>query len=351
MDTEKYNIAMPGRIVEYFPVDQTATVRISNDRTYSTSDASDLQTSKTREIQGVPVFTAGGGGYSLTFPIKAGDTCLLMFSQFGYDHWLYNDSDSAGVRFDGEPEEWTKRAFDLADGFCQVGYNTIPKAHTNYQDDGAEFRNSDRTARMKLLDTGDVEIGGAKVTTTASGIILNSSDVGINTLSPLIWFSGDVTMFTSLSMAGNTINNVANPAAPQDAMTKAYADANYAAASGSAASPAEVASSVQSGVADAVATMIPASGWVSRVSGTLTSKLKGCTVAWDTNHFVVTMDTALGHIDDLCITLGCNDSVFAGVSATYYKLSSSAFSIYVRQTSTEAILTAGVVSFTVTDLG
>ena len=90
IDNETYSIILPARIVEFFPLDQTATVLVCVDSIYS--DSSDLQSSRGRvPLEGVPVHTPSGGGWSITMPIKAGDTCILFFSQVGYDHWFYED--------------------------------------------------------------------------------------------------------------------------------------------------------------------------------------------------------------------------------------------------------------------
>ena len=82
MDIDDYSIMMPGRILEYFPETQTATVRISVERTYDTAVSSSNRITRAL-LEDVPVHTPSGGGWSLTFPIRVGDTCLIMFSQFG----------------------------------------------------------------------------------------------------------------------------------------------------------------------------------------------------------------------------------------------------------------------------
>ena len=183
MKIDDYSIIMPGRIVEYFPETQTATVKISDARTYSTSSEDDVQATRPL-LEDVPVYTSGGGGWHITFPIKPDDPCLLNFSQFGYDHWLFDNKDDAGIRSNNQPQPWTKRRFDLADGFAQVGWNNIPTAITDYNPDSAEFRNEDASQRLTLLDDGNIEIvtGTTKITLTGDSIILDSdSEVTVNT--------------------------------------------------------------------------------------------------------------------------------------------------------------------------
>ncbi len=130
IDTQMYSLMLPARIVEYFPETQTATVQICAETIFSSSEeASEI---KLREpLQGVPVHTVGGGGWHLTMPIKTGDTCIISFSQVGYDHWLYKDKDEAGL-LAGLPKPHLHRQFSEDDGFVTVGFNTLPRAIKKY---------------------------------------------------------------------------------------------------------------------------------------------------------------------------------------------------------------------------
>ena len=130
IDSQKYSLMYPARIVEFFPETQTATVQICAETLFST--AASLSGLKVREpIEGVPVHTVGGGGWHMTHPIKTGDTCIISFSQVGYDHWLYEDKDTAGT-LAGLPKPQLKRQFHEDDGFCTVGFNTLPRAIKKY---------------------------------------------------------------------------------------------------------------------------------------------------------------------------------------------------------------------------
>ena len=202
MNTEDYSIIMPGRIVEYFPETQTATVKISNDRTFSTVEETDQQV--VRELlYDVPVFTPGGGFWHLTFPIKTDDPCLINFSQFGYDHWLFDNEDAAGIRDDGHPQPWTERRFSLDDGFAQVGWNNIPTAIADYNPTDAEFRNVDRDQRVSLLEDGQIHIktGSTTINLTKDGDIDINTDTNITAT-----VGGNMTA----NVTGDTVVNCAN---------------------------------------------------------------------------------------------------------------------------------------------
>lgn len=85
----------------------------------------------------VPVVFPGGGGFTLTFPVKTGDECLVVFASRCIDAWWQN----GGVGVPMEP-----RMHDLSDGFALVGVRSqarkFPVNSTNVQlrsDDGATF--------------------------------------------------------------------------------------------------------------------------------------------------------------------------------------------------------------------
>lgn len=62
-------------------------------------------------IDGVPVFMPHAGAAQITYPVKAGDSCLIVFSERSIDEWL-------GV---GSDDNHDPRQYDLTDGFCFVG--------------------------------------------------------------------------------------------------------------------------------------------------------------------------------------------------------------------------------------
>lgn len=197
---DDYNIQMPGRIESYDPVTQLGVVRISNDKTYSNS----TETSRQRKrvlLRDVPIQTPGGGDWHMTFPIKKGDACLISFSQFGYDHWLYEDKDSAGVRADGQPQTWTNRRFSTRDGFAQVGFNTVPRAIADYSATDSEWRNDDRVQRITLEEAGNIHIAAGSTTIN----ITKDGDVTIT--APTTAIVGDLTVTGSVVAQGEVTGN------------------------------------------------------------------------------------------------------------------------------------------------
>ena len=203
MNLDDYEFQKPGRIVEYFPTTQTATVRISNDRTYDSSSNDDEQVLPVLLYE-VPVFTAGGGGWHMTFPIKAGDTCLLSFSEFGYDHWFVDNKDSAGILDDGDPPAWTERRFNLDDGFAQVGWNNLPTAIQNYHAANSQWRNASADQVISLnADTSITITSPISLTVNAPAVTVVGDTVDFNTSTKITMTSPEVEITGNLLVGGN----------------------------------------------------------------------------------------------------------------------------------------------------
>lgn len=116
----------------------------------------------------VPVQFAGGGGFFLTFPVKAGDECVLYFSERAIDFWFV----SGGVQL---PAEY--RLHDLSDAFALVGVNSLPNVIPNFQTDATELRTRDRATRITIKDDGTIEnvnAGGSTELTPAGKFTINA---------------------------------------------------------------------------------------------------------------------------------------------------------------------------------
>lgn len=156
LSIDNCNFNFPIRIVEFYPEDQTADIIICAEKV--TKDSTENQKSNKRGmIERVPVHILRGGQYAFTQPIEAGDTGTVYFSQVGYDHWLYEDKDEAGL-LSGLPKPWLKRKFSEDDGFCTVGFGTIPRTIQNYSSTDSEWRNTDVSQVIRLKPNGDIEL-------------------------------------------------------------------------------------------------------------------------------------------------------------------------------------------------
>lgn len=93
-----------------------------------------------------PVLWQGGGGVTLTFPIVAGDECLVVFASRCIDAWW----DQGGVQ---DPAE--VRMHNLSDGFALVGVRSLPRAF-EVSSSEAVLRSDDGETFVKLNPAGQL---------------------------------------------------------------------------------------------------------------------------------------------------------------------------------------------------
>lgn len=91
-----------------------------------------------------PVVFPHAGGCALTFPVKPGDECLIVFSCRAIDLWWQ----SGGVQPPAET-----RMHDLSDGFVIVGPFSQPKTIPDVSTSCVELRSADRQARISIDPT------------------------------------------------------------------------------------------------------------------------------------------------------------------------------------------------------
>ena len=202
--------SLPARIKKYYPETQTADVTVCAEKVVNNVD--ELQAIRTWEtVLQVPVHTASGGGFALTFPIIPGDTCHLIFSQVGYDHWFVEDKDTAGKLF-GIPQPHLRRSWSLDDGFCYVGLNPLPRVITQVSPTDVVLRNKDLTSEVTIRDDGSINArkGTTNIEIQADGNIeINAPQTTINgnvVLNGNLSHVGNYSLFGNLSTLGQTVD-------------------------------------------------------------------------------------------------------------------------------------------------
>jgi hypothetical protein len=129
---------IPGIIASFDPDTQTASVQPAIKRIFTEQGAVNLPL-----CVDVPVAFPGGGDFFLTFPVKPGDECILLFSERAIDNWHA----SGGTQ---TPAEY--RLHDLSDGIAIVGLNSQPHKLAALQMTGAEMRTRSRSTYIRLED-------------------------------------------------------------------------------------------------------------------------------------------------------------------------------------------------------
>lgn len=98
--------ACPATIVSFDA--GTCVANVKPTMTYYKSDGTTLDYPV---IIGVPVFMPRAGSSQITYPVKAGDSCLLVFAERSIDEWMGK----------GNSDNHDPRRYDLTDAFCFVG--------------------------------------------------------------------------------------------------------------------------------------------------------------------------------------------------------------------------------------
>jgi protein gp138 len=137
----------------------------------------------------VPICWQGGGGLTFTFPIAAGDECLIVFASRCIDQWWKNGFTApAGQKgADGNPVNALNDPplfcmHDISDGFALVGVRSLPRKLTGFNATTARLRSDDNTfyfeadpvnKAINMVASGGVSING--VTVDSSGNVANAA--------------------------------------------------------------------------------------------------------------------------------------------------------------------------------
>lgn len=135
-----------------------------------------------------PVQFPAGGGCTLTFPVKAGDECLVVFSSRCIDAWWQ----SGGIQV--QPE---LRMHDLSDGFALLGFRSQPRVIGNISTTAAQLRTDDGAAFVEVNSTSHA------INATTSGAATVSAQGGITLTAPLVTINGDVQVNGKVSTTGD----------------------------------------------------------------------------------------------------------------------------------------------------
>jgi hypothetical protein len=137
-----------------------------------------------------PVQFPAGGHCTLTFPVRSGDECLVVFASRCIDAWWQ----SGGVQ-----EQAELRMHDLSDGFALLGFRSRPRALAGVSGSSTQLRSDDGATYIDLNPTQQ------KVKIVAPG--------GFDVVAPLSTFSAAVKITGLLSFIGGMVGSAANGAA------------------------------------------------------------------------------------------------------------------------------------------
>lgn len=125
--------AAPGKIINY----SSGLASVQPSIRYKVEDGRVLDAPV---IVNVPVYFPTGGAASITYPIKPGDDCCIVFAERSIDDWLKG----------GESED--PRKFDLTDAMCFVGM----KPSRNHSNEAIEITHG--SCMLRIPDGGPVSL-------------------------------------------------------------------------------------------------------------------------------------------------------------------------------------------------
>lgn len=133
-------VAMPGIIQSFDPDAVTAVVQPAIKGAEQDESGAEGSVNLPLLVD-VPVLFPRGGGCTLTFPVKAGDECLVIFADRCIDFWWQ----SGGIQ---EPVD--ERMHDLSDAFCIVGPQSQAKKIGGISTSAVELRSDDGETKLSL---------------------------------------------------------------------------------------------------------------------------------------------------------------------------------------------------------
>jgi hypothetical protein len=163
--------ALPAYVVSYDATKQTISAQVTI--TFPVTNAQNVTVPvKMTVIPDIPVVFPSGGGFTLTFPIKANDECLLVFSARCIDGWFA----LGGVQNQVEP-----RMHDLSDGFALVGPKSLPHALSGVSTNAVELRSNDGSAKIQIDAIKNVNVitPGVMNITAPGGVIINGTPLSV----------------------------------------------------------------------------------------------------------------------------------------------------------------------------
>lgn len=131
----KLNCHAIAQIKSFNATTQTCTATINYQKTIVTRNSDGTYSEKAENypvLVDVPVIILIGGNSALTFPISAGDDCLILFNDRDMDNWV-----TSGQVLPPN----TARLHDLNDGVALVGLRPATKAIASYDTTRARLQN------------------------------------------------------------------------------------------------------------------------------------------------------------------------------------------------------------------
>lgn len=175
-------VALPGTVISFDPNAVTATVQPAI-QGYETDATGKKHSISLPVLVDVPVAFPRGGGCTLTFPVKSGDECELIFNDRCIDFWWQ----SGGVQ-----EPVSPRQHHIGDAIAFLGPMSQAKKIDGISTSAAQLRTDDGAAFVEVA-------AGHAITVKTPGKLTASAEGGTEITSPTIVLNGNVTINGNLA--------------------------------------------------------------------------------------------------------------------------------------------------------
>lgn len=207
--------SMPGIVQSFDAAKQTASVQPAIRRVFVTRQGIEevLEAKDLPVLINVPVQFPRGGGFSLTFPVKKGDECLLVFTERSLDNWH---------KFGGVRDPGARRFHSLSDATVFVGISSIPNKVPSYDSVNTQLKKDDGTATVSINADSSIDVNadsnvnitsGADIvgecvnlTANASGAVDVTAGSACTVTAANITLNGNVTVNGNLGVSGTMMN-------------------------------------------------------------------------------------------------------------------------------------------------
>lgn len=156
--------AMPGVVIDVQPAALTCSVQPAILAVLTQPDGTEV-TTKMPVIPDVPICFPGGGGFTMTFPVQAGDEGLIIFADRCIDAWW--QSGNPGNPPQPQPQV-ERRMHDLSDAFFIPGVRSQVRLPSGgYNATKAQLRSDDGTVVIEA-GAGEITLSAATINLTAT---------------------------------------------------------------------------------------------------------------------------------------------------------------------------------------
>lgn len=143
--------SMPGIVQSFNESTQLASVQPAIKRIFKTTNEEiEILTPVNIPILiNVPVIYPRGGGFSMTFPVKKSDECLLIFSERTIDNWH---------QFGGVVKPGARRFHSLSDAMAIVGLSSMPNKIENYDNSNFQIKKDDGSTSITIKENEGIRL-------------------------------------------------------------------------------------------------------------------------------------------------------------------------------------------------